>query len=1672
MLGKSIKTLFYAGAITQNTSYINNFVPSYSDYNILRRGMTVSALTGSTGAVGSGAKIIDITTDGRILLDKVHTTSGTLWFTVSDTDNKNIFTDTTQPTYLKAKVICEWNANDFSEPYFTGTGTGSAKLLTKTYSGGASAGTWQIKDSTRWTGVVWSTGKLNTANNKAPLTLTTEKPAYITQYILTSADQGSDGIYKNAFRFQTWLKSTLGSETVNVKIIGYKTDGSTTGDLYASHSYEINDSVETFIELDCFGSNPSAVYNTAKLEISIYRDPKVIETTIIEGGSPTSDTRSIEFTIDEPQLYVISHHEAESKDLFPVKSVFLPNRPGDSFCGEHQYSGLGNGLNEYYGSIGYDQNIAPGGNPNGIGGAKPNKSVSPARALFSAGTVNNYNNHERPYFPAKDSNYKYYVTPTATKSGETQNYSNAKVVSVRYKTPFNMNKLVIKANVSENTISNDYTIEYLNSGGTWTEFTYSSYVSDGTYLSKAAVIFKQRSSNIATLTTSSAHGFIVGNSISISLDDTSFNPVSPATTVTVISVPTSTTFTYSNSGANVSSTSTTGYAGGSMPSFNSKGILTLYYEDNKLKEPAAIGWSTGLTYMNYNAPSPFTTYPSIDDAGTSFTGSQPISIYGLRVTFNTIDATGSVGSSTSADSKELHLVEISPRLCVELSQLVDSVNITKELSNDNSISPIGISTSNTGTVTFTNIQRIFFATLLKNLTGQNCKFYVSYETDFTTSSLSSKSAVVSLKARSAAIATITTSSPHGFIVGEIVTVTLNDTTFDKIATVVSVPTSTTFTYSNDGDVVASIESTGTVRSSYPVSLAASYRDAPQRMPGFVMTTNSWTADTDKSTATLYDSMKYLSTLKAPNFLIKNQTPNNIASYLLDSVGFTDYSYNELSTLKVSALKSSISPTIKMFWTDSSKTILETLQSLFLPYQIAMYVDEFGALRFKSLDTIKALSLASTDLDINSSQIFSYSQTKDYSPKNLTLKYSVPKYAEVTNAGQAASGYRNIISDIWSPPADSIIGYLQLKNDIAENSDTLEYIYNAYTSAIASASGYLLVDEEIIEFDGRLYEFKIHYLDSSTQKVVSIKKIIKSNSDINTYISELYIDSNYNSDTKQVQNIEVKDLNLLCNLKRGMFGTKAKQHFASGSTNNIIAKDYSGTNTNIIVPINIESYNQNGVRIPVDLLYSNHPEYKTYAFLSDATDEKTLVYSASFTPRSYMDTELDLNFKNAIRSKTVENYSNGIFTYGIIINSDTTGANFAEGLCVEFQIDYTNKINKIDQRISIYDSATPGTKWTQLIGRSNSTADAAFNQYLNTETENNVVVILKTGIANLVDSMVLLINGKSFQFGQNTDYSDKNKITDFSFTANNSTKSIKLNGIDLSSMAIILESNKFFGVYTNRYQNMNINNLSTMKILNYSPILPTKEFVNIISDIDQNGLLGTKNKIYADAVLNKKFVSSNKNILINSYSGAGVAREIIPYNITYSSSPIDSPQLVKNDINTIKIMTKDEFLEQIPSIAVTSSDIIADNYQASFAVINSWDSFVPLNGTQGQTSIIKLKGKVVSPDNKQDISIEFDGRSGNQDAVLDTSWVQSEEDGYTILRSMASMAKMKDLSLDMSIRFNPAIQLCDIINVTIKDNNGDASKDIEPGKKIATKISHTIGLNEGKTDITLRGIPNL
>ena len=80
--------------------------------------------------------------------------------------------------------------------------------------------------------------------------------------------------------------------------------------------------------------------------------------------------------------------------------------------------------------------------------------------------------------------------------------------------------------------------------------------SDTVILSSKTITNKARTSNVATITTSTAHGLEAGDYVTVASSDSTFNG-----TFTVASTPTTTTFTYANTGNNVTSTSATGTAG-------------------------------------------------------------------------------------------------------------------------------------------------------------------------------------------------------------------------------------------------------------------------------------------------------------------------------------------------------------------------------------------------------------------------------------------------------------------------------------------------------------------------------------------------------------------------------------------------------------------------------------------------------------------------------------------------------------------------------------------------------------------------------------------------------------------------------------------------------------------------------------------------------------------------------------------------------------------------------------------------------------------------------------------------------------------------------------------------------------------------------------------------------
>lgn len=78
--------------------------------------------------------------------------------------------------------------------------------------------------------------------------------------------------------------------------------------------------------------------------------------------------------------------------------------------------------------------------------------------------------------------------------------------------------------------------------------------SDKPVLAAFNITNKALASNVATLTTASAHGYLVGDSVVVSGVDTTFDGVYTLTAVT------SNTFSYAKTAANVTSTAATGYA--------------------------------------------------------------------------------------------------------------------------------------------------------------------------------------------------------------------------------------------------------------------------------------------------------------------------------------------------------------------------------------------------------------------------------------------------------------------------------------------------------------------------------------------------------------------------------------------------------------------------------------------------------------------------------------------------------------------------------------------------------------------------------------------------------------------------------------------------------------------------------------------------------------------------------------------------------------------------------------------------------------------------------------------------------------------------------------------------------------------------------------------------------
>jgi DNA-binding beta-propeller fold protein YncE len=300
-----------------------------------------------------------------------------------------------------------------------------------------------------------------------------------------------------------------------------------------------------------------------------------------------------------------------------------------------------------------------------------------------------------------------------------------------------------------------------------------------------------RSSNVVTITTTSAHRLVVGQMVIISgVTDSSFNG-----TFTVASVPSGATFTYPQTASNASSgggavSASNATSGGGTVSTTAVQIKAVPIADNTKSDTAIVSVDSGIHVtvtpptatlgtsetLQFIAAVPGTSDTRVNWFVNDIAGGDPANGNGTITATGVYQAPATIPNPATVTIKAVSQADTSRS---------GTASATIVLASDPILTSINPTTAPQGSV-FEDISLIGPPAI--------------------TLTIASNGAV-----RSNNVVTITTTAAHNLAVGQVVTISgVTDTSFNGTFTVASVPSSTMFTYPQTASNVTS--SGGTVTS--------------------------------------------------------------------------------------------------------------------------------------------------------------------------------------------------------------------------------------------------------------------------------------------------------------------------------------------------------------------------------------------------------------------------------------------------------------------------------------------------------------------------------------------------------------------------------------------------------------------------------------------------------------------------------------------------------------------------------------------------------------------------------------------------------------------------------------------------------------------------------------------
>lgn len=248
-----------------------------------------------------------------------------------------------------------------------------------------------------------------------------------------------------------------------------------------------------------------------------------------------------------------------------------------------------------------------------------------------------------------------------------------------------------------------------------------------------------------------------------------------------------------------------------------------------------------------------------------------------------------------------------------------------------------------------------------------------------------------------------------------------------------------------------------------------------------------------------DSAKILQETLCPEVLVENGSISLIIKRILDSIGFSNYRINVKTNSSGEVVDESL-PVISYWWTTSEETVWEAIQTICRDFQINAFVDDNNILNFYSRDYIydsgRDVSWKFTSEPIVEGSItilpniISYNSEEQASANEVRIRYSVPSVYQGRDSAQPLWE-----SETYMLGAGALSQDLGLTDDYF-NLETTTFDTTQTNQLLGGFNGYVLLNNEIIEYDGIEYQYVP--LNSTTDTPIPV--VIKSDSDIAKYIN--------------------------------------------------------------------------------------------------------------------------------------------------------------------------------------------------------------------------------------------------------------------------------------------------------------------------------------------------------------------------------------------------------------------------------------------------------------------------------------------------------------------------------------------------------------------------------------------